>query len=148
VEEINRPSEPFPLDEFAVAVLRDGSTSKTTVRQGPPPCVDGMNIGLASLKQSPPHDGERHPDGDELLYLISGDVSVFLEEEPQRTVHVRPAECFVIPKGIWHRVIVHQPSRLIYITPGPGNESRPKSRESGAGDHACSSSADLLAGRI
>jgi hypothetical protein len=29
----------------------------------------------------PPHRGEMHPDGDELLYLVSGSVEIVLEDD-------------------------------------------------------------------
>jgi mannose-6-phosphate isomerase-like protein (cupin superfamily) len=119
-------NEPLSLERFVVALLKDGSTLATEIRPGPPPCFDGINVGVAFLEQSPPHNGERHTDGDELVYLMSGNISVFLEEEPPRTIHVEPGQCFIIPKGVWHRLLVHGPSRLMYITPGPGNEARPR----------------------
>ena len=35
-----------------------------------------ISIGVADITGEQPHDGEMHPDGDELLYLISGAATV------------------------------------------------------------------------
>src|SRR5207253_8069954 len=45
----------------------------------PPKRIDGFTIGAPHIAGDPPHDGEMHPDGDELLYLVSGAVTVTLE---------------------------------------------------------------------
>ena len=80
-----------------------------------------------------PHMGEMHPDGDELLFLISGHVSVLLEEQgAERAVELRPGQAIVVPRGVWHRVIPQQPSQLLHITPGPGGEHRPLPRDGAA----------------
>jgi hypothetical protein len=46
---------------------------------GPPQRIDGLTVGAPELTGDAPHDGEMHPDGDELLYLISGAVTLTLE---------------------------------------------------------------------
>src|SRR5579863_7992072 len=94
---------PFSLTNFSLAVHRDGTASVLSNRADPPPCVDGLNIGVAEMSRPPPHGGEMHPDGDEILYLIDGDISVLLEENPERVVDVKPGESFIVPRGIWHR---------------------------------------------
>jgi mannose-6-phosphate isomerase-like protein (cupin superfamily) len=67
-----------------------------------------------------------HPDGDELLYLISGAVSVVLElSDATKTLEVGPGQAVIVPKGVWHRVLIHEPSQLVHLTPGPGGEHRP-----------------------
>ncbi len=61
---------------------------------------------------------EMHPEGDELLILASGSLSVeFREGEMERTAPLAPQAAFILAAGIWHRLIVHEPSVLIVITP-------------------------------
>jgi catechol 2,3-dioxygenase-like lactoylglutathione lyase family enzyme len=31
----------------------------------------------------------------------------------------------VVPRGVWHRVTLREPSHLLYLTPGPGGQYRP-----------------------
>jgi mannose-6-phosphate isomerase-like protein (cupin superfamily) len=81
------------------------------------------------MRRNPPHGGEVHPDGDEILYLISGGLDVILEEaDGDRKVTVKPGEAIVVPKGVWHRVELREPSHLLFITPGPGGAHRPLPR--------------------
>jgi mannose-6-phosphate isomerase-like protein (cupin superfamily) len=61
---------------------------------------------------------EMHPEGDELLILASGSLSVeFREAEKERTAPLPPQTAFIVPAGTRHRLIVHEPSVLIAITP-------------------------------
>jgi mannose-6-phosphate isomerase-like protein (cupin superfamily) len=61
---------------------------------------------------------EMHPEGDELLIVASGSLSVeFREGEMERTVLLPPQAAFIVPAGVWHRLIVREPSILIAITP-------------------------------
>src|SRR5262245_7150167 len=67
-----------------------------------------------------------HPDGDEVLFLISGRLDVVLEEDDtQGVVEMTPGQALIVPKGVWHRVLPREPSQLLHITPGPGGEWRP-----------------------
>ena len=93
---------------------------------GPPERIDGVTIGAPMLTRDAPHLGEMHPDGDELLYLVSGAVTVKLElPEGDRTVELGAGQAVVVPQGIWHRIWLREPSRLVHITPGPGGDHRP-----------------------
>ena len=78
------------------------------------------------LTENAPHAGEVHPDGDELLFMVSGAITVRLElPEGERTVEVAAGEALVVPKGIWHLVTLREPGRLVHITPGPNGDHRP-----------------------
>ena len=48
------------------------AASAITTSFGPHSAVDGYQVGRARLSKAPAHDGERHPDGDELLYATPG----------------------------------------------------------------------------
>ena len=73
-----------------------------------------------------------HPDGDELLFVLSGRIDVILEDGgdrehvgAERVEEVHAGQAIVVPKGVWHRVDVREPSRMVHITPGPGDGHRP-----------------------
>lgn len=83
------------------------------------PGVEGRLAGEARMTKNPPHAGEMHPDGDELLYLVDGAVDVILDEAAgERCLGLQPGQAFVVPCGVWHRVMVKEPCRLLYFTPG------------------------------
>jgi quercetin dioxygenase-like cupin family protein len=68
---------------------------------GPPPQVDGYLLALTSLEHSPPHQGERHPDGDELIWLVSGEVTVVIETPGGDQRHrLRPGDALIVARGL------------------------------------------------
>jgi mannose-6-phosphate isomerase-like protein (cupin superfamily) len=126
--------EPGRKIDLGTEVIGIGATDRRAqiVEQPPrrPPArIDGYSIGAPELTGDAPHDGEMHPDGDEVLFLVSGAVSVRLElPDGDRDVELAADEAIVIPQGVWHKVTLREPGRLIYITPGPNGEHRPLRR--------------------
>ena len=95
----------------------------------PPRRIDGVTIGAPELHGDAPHDGEVHPDGDELLFLVAGAVTVRLElPDGDRDVELGAGDAIVIPQGTWHKVTMREPGRLVHITPGPSGDHRPLRR--------------------
>ncbi len=121
-----RRSTPFDLSQTTVGLHRNGTSSLIANKPGPPPRVDGLVIGAPLMTRNAPHRGEMHPDGDEVLFLISGRVDVVLEEDgSERILELLPGQGLVVPRGVWHRVLLREPSQIVHITPGPGGEHRP-----------------------
>ena len=108
-----------------VGLSRDLLASLVPARPDPPIPVDGVTIGVATMTENAPHDGEMHPDGDEVLYLISGRVRVTLETAAVEELEMQPGDGLIVPKGVWHRVDVLEPCQIMYVTPGPHSEFRP-----------------------
>jgi mannose-6-phosphate isomerase-like protein (cupin superfamily) len=93
----------------------------------PPRRIDGFTVGAPWIVGDPPHDGEMHPDGDELLILVAGAVTVTLElADGVRAVDLGAGDAVVVPQGVWHQITVREPARLVHVTPGPGGEARPR----------------------
>ncbi|OYU27844.1 MAG: cupin [Burkholderiales bacterium PBB2] len=69
---------------------------------------------------------ERHPEGDEYVYLLSGAVQLLLEQPSGlQTLELKGRGAVLVPRGIWHTARVSAPSRLLHITRGLGSEHRP-----------------------
>jgi mannose-6-phosphate isomerase-like protein (cupin superfamily) len=115
----------FDPSVHTVGLSRDLVASLVPERPDPPIPVDGVTIGVASMTENAPHNGEMHPDGDEVLYLISGRVKVILETVPVQELDMSPGDGLIVPKGVWHRVDILEPSKIVYVTPGSNNEFRP-----------------------
>jgi mannose-6-phosphate isomerase-like protein (cupin superfamily) len=99
----------------------------------PPQRIDGFTVGAPRIAGDPPHGGEMHPDGDELLYLVSGAVTVTLELPGGHTqVDLGAGDAVVVPQGVWHNIATREPGQLIHITPGPNGDARPRRAESQA----------------
>lgn len=69
---------------------------------------------------------EMHPEGDEFVYLLSGDVELLLEL-PSGTVATRICGrgAQLVPRGVWHTAKVFAPSRMLFVTRGEGTQHRP-----------------------
>jgi quercetin dioxygenase-like cupin family protein len=105
------------------------SAATMPARPDPAIPVDGYTFGVATMSENSPHDGEMHPDGDEVLYLISGKVRVIIETDPVQELEMLPGNGLIVPRGVWHRVDIIEPSQIVYLTPGPGGEYRPLPRD-------------------
>ena len=115
----------FDANSETIGLGRDLAVAIVPAQPDPPIEVDGVTIGIASMSENSPHGGEMHPDGDETLYLIDGHVRVVFEDPAFEDVDMQPGDGLVVPKGVWHRVDILSPSRIMYATPGPGGEYRP-----------------------
>ena len=69
---------------------------------------------------------EIHPNGDEIVLLISG-AADFILEMPQgnQVIAVRqPGDYAFVPKGTWHTANPLQPTTMLFITAGEGTRNR------------------------
>ena len=73
-------------------IHRDLSVSTSVRKPVPPKRIDGMTIGVGTITSDalPPHKGEVHPDGDEIIYVISGRLRIIGESDPTAAVEVGP----------------------------------------------------------
>jgi mannose-6-phosphate isomerase-like protein (cupin superfamily) len=116
---------PVDVTRCVLDLRRDLSVTSRATKPGPPQRIDGVTIGFVSVTSDAPHNGEVHPDGDEILYVISGRLRVIGESEPNRVFDLGPGDACIVRKGEWHRVVMVEPAQLIHITPGPRGDHRP-----------------------
>jgi mannose-6-phosphate isomerase-like protein (cupin superfamily) len=118
--------EPFELAGRIVGLERKTGRAVLVERSSSAWRIDGYTVESSALGGPPMHNGELHPDADELLYLLSGRIRVRLElEGGDREAEVRPGQALAIPRGTWHQIIVDEPGQLVNVTPGPGGQHRP-----------------------
>jgi mannose-6-phosphate isomerase-like protein (cupin superfamily) len=69
---------------------------------------------------------ERHPAGDEVLFVLEGRLLATIEAEggAQEAV-VEAGQGLIVPRARWHRLQVLAPGRLLAFTPVCGVELRP-----------------------
>lgn len=68
---------------------------------------------------------EMHPNGDEIVYLLSGSADFVLLEAngSERIVRLdKPNSAVVVPRNIWHTARPHEPTSMLFITPGEGTQ--------------------------
>jgi mannose-6-phosphate isomerase-like protein (cupin superfamily) len=88
--------------------------------------LDGRLVGATRLSAAIDH-WEMHPAGDEVLIRLSGAFQVVLEQDGlRRTVELGPgAPGCVVPRGVWHTILVREPGELLFLTAGEGSQHRP-----------------------
>jgi mannose-6-phosphate isomerase-like protein (cupin superfamily) len=69
---------------------------------------------------------EMHPAGDEILFLVSGELTLVLEKDGQeRPVELTAGKLAIVPKGVWHTARMSRPCVLLALTDGLGTQHRP-----------------------
>jgi mannose-6-phosphate isomerase-like protein (cupin superfamily) len=69
---------------------------------------------------------ERHPGGEEVVFLISGRVDMILDiEGVEHVIALHPGQAMINPCNVWHTSRVLEPGSALFITPGLGTEHRP-----------------------
>ncbi len=69
---------------------------------------------------------EMHPEGDEIVYLLSGSVELLLDRGGEiQTIAMEGSGAVVVPRGVWHTAKLRLPSRMLHVTRGEGTENRP-----------------------
>ncbi|NQZ89526.1 MAG: cupin domain-containing protein [Colwellia sp.] len=84
----------------------------------------GLNVGIISMETDPPHGGEVHFDGDEIIHVISGVLKVVSDSNPNESLRLSAGDSCIIKKAEWHKIYVIEKAKLIYITPAKNNDHR------------------------
>jgi mannose-6-phosphate isomerase-like protein (cupin superfamily) len=128
----DRPADAFDLAETYVH-LPDGPAAT--------PVAGGAAFWAAIDERTDLHEGrlvtvfpmaadwphwEIHPEGDELVYLLSGAMDLILDEAGgKRVVALRAPAGAIVPRGVWHRAVVRKPGHALFVTRGKGTQHRP-----------------------
>lgn len=76
-----------------------------------------------------PSPWEMHPHTEELLQVLEGQIEVevlSVTEGSGQHVMIGAGECFIVPRGCWHRQTIRQRSKEFYVTPGETLHSHAK----------------------
>jgi quercetin dioxygenase-like cupin family protein len=67
-----------------------------------------------------------HPNGDEIVCLLSGRVSMVLEIDGREIVAklAKPGDYVLVPRGTWHTARTSTNCTMVFITPGEGTQNR------------------------
>lgn len=69
---------------------------------------------------------EMHPAGEEVLICISGSAEAVLQRpDGEESIAMSPGTGCIVPRGVWHRLRVHEPGIVMFITPGEGTRHKP-----------------------
>lgn len=72
---------------------------------------------------------EVHPAADEVLYLVSGAIDVVLDEsDAERVIALEAGQAAIVPRGVWHRLVMRRAGRLLFINSRTAMQSRRRPR--------------------
>lgn len=89
--------------------------------------AEGRLVSMHSFTQSW-DSWEMHPEGDEVVICISGQITLVQEWPDGRAQHVtiRAGEYAINPPGVWHTADIDGEATALFITAGLGTEGRPR----------------------
>jgi len=76
---------------------------------------------------------EMHPAGDEVLLMLTGELDVeYSDGSCRATSTLESGRGVVMPKGVWHRLLLREPGLLMALSPSHGTQwsRRPGQHES------------------
>ncbi len=126
---------PFPLDQIRMII---GPNAKVTPKEASPTFYQELDSEFDGFKNhilvqefefsEPWPTWEVHPKGDELVYLLHGDVDFVLwVDGEEEVVHASvPGSMIVVPQNTWHTARPHAPCKMLFITPGEGTVNAEK----------------------
>jgi uncharacterized cupin superfamily protein len=118
---LGQGSTATPLPDFEWSAEHLEAYRRRFAADGP----DGRLVCV--IAQDATWDGwERHPAGEEVVYLLSGRVDIVQDlDGAHHVVELRPGDAIINPTNVWHTARVHEPGMALFITPGDGTEHRP-----------------------
>lgn len=89
--------------------------------------AEGRLVSMHSFTQSW-DSWEMHPEGDEVVLCVSGQMTLVQEWPDGRVerVTIGAGEYAINPPGVWHTADIDQEATALFITAGLGTEGRPR----------------------
>ncbi|TQV85627.1 hypothetical protein FKG94_01910 [Exilibacterium tricleocarpae] len=120
-------------NENLVQILRDGSMDTLSRSEEVWKNADAYDRShlVGCLQAKKPEDlheasWEMHPDGDELLYLVSGSTKIYFDlPGGDHEVFLASESFCVVPQAVWHRFQWLMPVTLLFVTPVVGTQMKP-----------------------
>jgi mannose-6-phosphate isomerase-like protein (cupin superfamily) len=106
-----------------VTPMRVGPDFWKTIEQNP---IARGTMVTVSASNGDWHHWEVHPNGDEVLVLLEGELQVVFERPGgNETFDLRPGATLIVPAGTWHRAQRQRNVRMLFITYGDGTSHKP-----------------------
>ena len=82
--------------------------------------ISRLNGSIVGLFRAPADSWiwECHPEGDELLQILEGEMEItLLIDGESQTSTLKAGELFLVPKGVWHRPKAISDTDVLFVTP-------------------------------
>jgi mannose-6-phosphate isomerase-like protein (cupin superfamily) len=119
----------FPLARSIVHVASAGTASLLQ----PPFTKEGLGrlegrvlatFPIASAADAHSHLWEMHPEADEVLIMLTGELDVeYSIGSRTGTTTLAAGEALLMPMGVWHRLVLREPGLLMALTAPRGTRS-------------------------
>ncbi|WP_018013883.1 cupin domain-containing protein [Teredinibacter turnerae] len=88
--------------------------------------MSGCQLVSCYIFASDWQNSEMHPNGDELVILLTGEVTFVLEQSAgdEYVTLAKQGDFVLVRKGVWHTAKTEVESTLLFVTPGEGTEHR------------------------
>jgi mannose-6-phosphate isomerase-like protein (cupin superfamily) len=123
------PIESFPFPGAAVYIPATGDASPLPAHaieahlRGQQAGHVLMAFQISAPDELHPELWEMHPAGDEMLFMFSGALGVECFDGARRgTAALEAGHALVVPKGVWHRLVLHEPGLLLALLPPQGTQ--------------------------
>ena len=90
--------EPISLSNHVLDIGANGTAEARETEPGPPERTDAFTVGFVNMAAASPHNGEMHPDRDEILLVVEGAIRVFSDSRSEPPPS-RLAAPVLSPKG-------------------------------------------------
>lgn len=118
---------PFTLRGAAVHISSEGQTSvlqDDDMKQRLSALPPGLLLGafqIACKEDAHPNMWEMHPEGEEILVMLTGSLDVeYADDRCRARSSLGAGRGIVIPRGVWHRLELREPGLLLTLTPLQG----------------------------
>lgn len=109
-------------DLRTVAITRDTTEAEANAAVREIGRLEDRLLGVMRFSGTTPW--ERHPDGDEFLHVLDGEVAVtVLTDDGPVDVAVPAGSVFVCPRGLWHRQTPKVAATVFFATPTATSEA-------------------------
>ncbi len=110
---------------YDVTSIREHFSTLSTRANESLGCFGSCSLGIGRYVpgKSP---WERHNNGDELLYVTDGHVSVEILENDgtPTTCEIGEGQLFVVPQGRWHQLTANAPVNILFVSPAEDGAER------------------------
>lgn len=93
--------------------------------------VEGRLVSLHTFTQDW-DSWEMHPEGEEVVICLDGAITLVQEDAHgnRHEITLKPGECAINPRGVWHTADVAGSARVLFITAGWNTQGRARDEAS------------------
>ena len=110
--------------EFEKLTLFPSRTPETKADGWSSEVASYRNGGIFLVHYAGTGEWERHPHGDEIVFIVDGETTLtLLSDRGEERTSLHSGQLVVIPSNVWHRFESPAPVKVLTVTPQPTDHS-------------------------